>query len=139
MSDSEQIIRELPGEFVRRMRNWQRAACGIGIGHLKAADYGAVIEGGYRETGMPIIEGEASDTEAALATVPLRYQQAVRQFWAYEGNSMRWHGRKRGIDYHTFESWLRQGHDLCQSAIWKQAQQHRRIAALNAEAFAIAT
>jgi hypothetical protein len=112
MATTEQIIRGLPVDFVRRMRNWARDNVGGGPGHVRAIDYGVEYGDGYREAHDPILSGEAVDTAAALGKVPLRYRQAVELFWTYEGNSMRWFGRRRGISFHTFEAWLFTGHEL---------------------------
>jgi len=128
---------DLPSDFVRRMRNWARAAAGCAFGALRAADYGAVIEGGYRESTMPVLDGEASDTEAALATVGMRYQQAVRQYWAYEGRPWRWHGLRRNVNHETFRAWVMKGHDDLRIELARRTQVHHRVVLANASTRAV--
>lgn len=119
-------------DFVRRMRGWARSALGNGFGTVKAMDYGAVHTGGYREAAMPVLTGEADDTERALAAVPIRYRQAVVMFWQYEGRSWVLHGQNRGVSDKTFKAWVEQGHALLRaelarrSAIIVRASDYRR-------------
>lgn len=123
---------ELTADFIRRMRNWARAMAGGGISPVRAMDYGTQIDGGYRELGMPILDGEAMDTEAALATVPMRYQQAVRQYWSFEGRSWRWHGAHRNVHHETFRVWVIKGHDLLRPEFARRAALHRAVSRANA-------
>ena len=56
-----------------------------------------------------------------------RETQVVKQYWLYEGRSLREHGRRRQIDDHTFATWCIRGHELLngifrrQSERWKSA------------------
>lgn len=108
-------------DFVRRMRNWARSALGNGFGTVKAMDYGAVHTGGYREASMPVLTGEADDTERALAAVPIRYRQAVIMFWQYEGRSWVLHGQNRGVTDKTFKAWVRLGHALLRAELVRRS------------------
>lgn len=111
------------------MRNWQRAALGIGQFGGMVMRYEEAVSVYAKEGSTPILQGEAMDTEAALATVPMRNQQAVRQFWAYEGNSMRWHGAKRQVNHETFQAWLMQGHEQLGAELARRSEQWHRIKA----------
>jgi hypothetical protein len=133
---SEEIIRALPVDFVRRMRNWARAGAGVGIGALRAVDFEASYGDGYREAEIPTSEGEAADTQAALALVPARYRQAVEWFWSYEGNSLRWFGRKRNVHHETFAHWLCIGHDQLQAAMRMRSHAVMALAEANRSALA---
>lgn len=128
---------DLPDDFVRRMRNWARCNAGGGMDSVSAMDYGARIDGGYHEAVMPLLTGEATDTEAALATVGMRYQQAVRQFWSYEGRPWRWHGQHRGVNHETFRVWVDKGHEALRAELWRRAAVHRERAAANGRAIAM--
>src|SRR4051794_23062767 len=107
---SERIYAELTQDFIRRMRNWARMDAGCAMSQISSIYDGMPIDS--RGDQAPVIlEGEALDTLASLTLLPVRYRQAVMQFWCYEGRPLRWHGRHRGISYHTFESWVMKGHE----------------------------
>lgn len=125
---------DLSDDFVRRMRNWARAAAGGWVSPVCAMDYGTRIDGGYREAVMPTLEGEATDTERALSLVGMRYQQAVRQFWSYEGRTWRWHGMHRQVNHETFRGWVEKGHDELLVVLHRHAEAHRHRAQANARA-----
>lgn len=138
VDESGRIYSAVSQDFVRRMRNWVRGKDGTPLGGS-----GSFVLAGTSnvfESRVPTLYGEAADTETALRTLPGRYQQAVRQFWIYEGRSLRWHSRHRQVTnahsdpdypvckYDTFERWVMKGHELLVVAIGKQdaAQQARR-------------
>lgn len=74
------IMAELPEDLVRRMRNWARAKAGCS-GAYAQVSFEPVATGGYREAPMPILGGEADDTDRALQTLDARHRQAVELFW----------------------------------------------------------
>ena len=92
----------------------------------------------------PRLMGRAHDTDMALSPplppeesaecVEPRYAWAVRQFWLYEGRSLREHGRGRSINHETFGYWVRKGHEqllkifAVQGARWKDSQRLKREA-----------
>jgi hypothetical protein len=132
---SQRIYRELTDDFIRRMRNWRRwwdTSQGA-IYPSSLATAGIESSGDrYREATEPLLFGEARDTEVALRAIPIKYQHVVRQFWLYEGRSLRSHARGKGIDYHTLETWVLQGHELLKAelrrmtAIWESRQAEMR-------------
>jgi len=135
MSTTEEIIRALPVDFVRRMRNWARANAGLGIDGVRAVDFDVEYGwSGYREATIPTSDGEAVDTDSALALVPVRYRQAVALFWQYEGNSLRWFGRRSRVHRETFEQWLQIGHDRLNCELRRRAEATLRLAIANARA-----
>ena len=125
---SERIYAELTEDFIRRMRNWARwvdeSDDKIGPASVRAGGLEPVIDR-YRESREPLMWGEGEDTNRALKALPARYEQVIRQFWLYEGRAMRWHGRHRGIDYHTFEGWVIKGHELLKAELAKQTAYYR--------------
>ena len=79
----------------------------------------------------PLLCGEAQDTEAALCNLDGRYRDTVKQFWMYEGMSLRRHANKRGLkDYRTFEVWLVKGHELLKAELARLTAYHQARAAI---------
>ena len=83
----------------------------------------------YREATIPILNGEAQDVQEALIALPGRYRQVVEQFWRFEGRPLRWHGRHRGVSFHTFETWVIQGHELLKGEFARRSEAYARRAA----------
>lgn len=132
----ERIYRELGEDFIRRMRNWRRwwDACQGSLypSSLAAAELG-ILNDRYREVTLSVLFGEGEDTELALRRVPARYQQMIRQFWLYEGRSLRSHARARGIDHHTVEAWVIKGHELLKAELARMTEAwHRKRAVAEA-------
>jgi len=130
---SERIYAELTEDFIRRMRNWvsardlslvQSSWPGAGV------VYGRCDGSGYTEIPPGLLYGEAMDTQVAVRALPERYQYAVLQFWMYEGRSLRHHGRRRGIDYHTFEVWVIKGHELLKQELRRRTAYNQARAAI---------
>jgi hypothetical protein len=130
---SERIYAELTEDFIRRMRNWVKArdmavtpSSWPGPHNI----YGRCDGSGYMETPLPLLCGEAQDTEAAIRQIPGRYRQAVTQFWSYEGQSLRRHGQRRGVSYHTFEAWVVEGHERLKAELAKHTAHYQARAAI---------
>lgn len=129
---SEKIYQAISEDFVRRMRNWRDSKTGTGESNISSAYEGGGF-GGLRDMAPIILEGEAIDTDACLALVPIRYQQAVKHFWLYEGESLRWHASqlRLGMFHLTFEAWVIKGHDELRPLLYAQSaayhtRQHRQ-------------
>jgi len=110
---SEKIYKALSEDFIRRMRNWARAV----TGQLTVLRSSWTIDPRVQNPGLegmplPILEGEAMDTDQALRRLPHRYRWAVEEFWSREGRSLREHARGRKIDHHTMCEWIMRGHEL---------------------------
>lgn len=134
---SERIYQAITEDFMRRMRNWAKAGAGLlhtGGPISSIYDLGVRVDR-YVSTEPPILTGEADDTDTALHSVPIRYRQAVQQFWRYEERPLRWHARhlRHGMSYHTFEVWVMTGHQLLLGEL------ARRSAGYHAQAMANAT
>ena len=118
MSDGREL---LPQDFTRRMVNWARWKLG-GIATAEISSvYADQTGGGYREAPIPLLVGEAEDTEAAINAIPERYRYAVQQVWVYLGRPSAWHARLRGIDYRTWDGWVNRGHQLLQEELARRA------------------
>lgn len=115
----------LPYDFIRRMRNWARAQDGTPI-HALTLSLGYRSSSAYGERPIPVLFGEASDTQAALNAIAPKYRQVVEQYWRYEGRPMSWHGRHRGIDRGTFQAWVTCGHELLIGELARQAEQRKK-------------
>jgi hypothetical protein len=125
---SKKIMQALSQDFIWRMRNWALANSGSEYGRIRAMDYGAVSTSGYRESAMPILTGEAHDTETCITAIPMRYQPAVRQFWCNEGRPLVWHATKLGrygVDDTVFCAWVMRGHECMQGALAAAAERRR--------------
>jgi len=107
----EAIIQELPEAFVRQMRDWARSRSGNGFAMTTAYD-GVGPSSGYAEMPIPIMYGAVGDMDIAMLKIPLREREAVRLFWEYEGNSLRWLGRRLHVQHETAEARVRKGHEL---------------------------
>lgn len=117
---SEAVIAELPPEFVRKMRNWASTCAGCSYSFLHYAftsAYDDLPGGGWGETGVPKLRGEAEDVWRGLAALRARERLAVMLFWSYEGRSLRWLGRRLCISHHTAESRVRRGHEELRRAL----------------------
>ena len=123
----------LDDDFVRLMRNWARRGSGQGF-NLRACDYsGGMLQAGFREASMPVMEGEARDTEAALATLTIQLQLAVRKFWEKEGLSWRELGTALAVHHETAKQRVEQGHAVLQAELHRRAHIYRVIGEANRE------
>ena len=87
--------------------------------------------GRFYETRIPPMLGMSHDTDSALSTIEKKYELAVRQFWLYEGRSLSWHGRQRGIHGATFESWILKGHEQLKAEFARRSARWRAQRAEN--------
>src|SRR5690349_12388927 len=138
IDEGRRIYKALQQEQIRMMRNWIKGKDGTPIGG--SGSFNLVGTNSVYESRIPILYGEAVDVEAAVKTLPGRYQGAVRQFWTFEGRSLRWHARHRhmlnensdgfvnpNLHYSTFESWVLRGHELLMAEISRRhAEQKAR-------------
>lgn len=112
---SDRIYAAITEDFIRRMRNWAKAGAGLlcSRGSISSIYRGGERVDRYASLEPPLLAGEADDTDAALLAVPIRYRQAVQQFWRFEGRPLRWHARRlrKDMSYHTFEAWVARGHE----------------------------
>ena len=114
MSDGREL---LPQDFTRRMVNWARWKDGGGVHVAISSIYEGDRRNEHREASIPLLIGEAKDTDEAIEALPARYQYPVRQVWLYLGRPSAWHARIRGIDYRTWDGWVRKGHQLLMQEI----------------------
>lgn len=122
----ETIIGDLPVDFVRKMRSWVKSRDGGGF-VMTTAYGGAVPSSGYAEASIPALVGEAGDIDEALMKLAIRWRDAVRLFWIYEGNSLRWLGRRLAVNHETAEIRVRHGHMLLQMELVNLRHHYHRI------------
>lgn len=122
----QQIIRELPPEFVRKMRNWVRSELDGGMYAASKMFEDVIASSDGYDSHMPILQGEAWDVNICLQTLAPKYREAVRDFWKWEGNSIRWLGRRLHVEHHTARARLDEGHRQLQAALHKLADRCRR-------------
>lgn len=125
---SEKIYTACSEDFQRRMRNWARAV----TGQLTSLRSGwavdpSVINHDLDGAPIPIMEGEAADTDAALRTLPERERWAVEEFWTREGRSLRQHARGREIDDKTMCAWVMRGHELLRAELARRTEVWRCV------------
>lgn len=120
---SDGVMELVPDDMRRRMRNWARARAGLlaSMGITSTSIYdGPIRVDRNPESRLPILEGEAKDTDEALRKVPARYRQAVELYWDYEGQSLRRLAKrtgKVGVNHETFKAWVIKGHQLLEEAV----------------------
>lgn len=122
---SKRVFSELPNDMVRRMRNWARWAAAGGVLGFSSCGMWSVVPSGPRgESSINTMGGEADDTERALNSLPIRYGQAVKLFWQYEGKSMAYLARRcgQGCDYRTFENRVIDGHALLRGEVARRSE-----------------
>lgn len=131
---SERIYRAITDRFRGRMQFWAANQDAAVVSSSWPIE-GALGNGGVFGPKTPILLGPVHDVEMAIAALPMRYGQAVRQFWLFEGRSLRWHGRHRGIKYETFEVWVMKAHELLKAEFavrhdnWQRARAEARNSA----------
>ena len=124
---SRRIMAELPEDLVRRMRNWARWAAGGGLPKLAScAMWGIAPSGSRGDQVINTLSGEAGDTDMALNAVPVRYAQAVRLFWQYEGSALAGLARRCSCDYRTYESRVIEGHTRLRSEMAQRSDAAQR-------------
>lgn len=119
----EQIIKDLPDEFVRQMRNWVLTGSCVGLYAISPAYEGMPHNMVYRSRPPPF-GGEYSHLERALDALPSNLWLAVRLFWQYEGNDLVWLGKRLKCDFRTVEKRVREGHDLMRNDIARRQAAH---------------
>lgn len=123
-----EILRKLPEDFIRRMRNWARSIDGSSVGTCSKL-WDSIGDGRF-ESRLPILMGEAEDTERALRAIPQRYQEAVAVFWSYESRTIAWMAKATPrlrlwkLGPTSFTEWLERGHDMLQHELGRQRAAH---------------
>jgi len=114
MTTARDLLHALPTDFRRRMESWARwritgaARRGsVGVSGIYSHSPGGNSYG----TQVPIMSGEAKDTDAALWTLPRELREAVETFWMFEGDSFAQCARRVRVDYRTFVKRLDVGHE----------------------------
>lgn len=138
----DKVIDALDHRFIDRMREWARETVLPSASNVPSSfpidgprgDGGAF--GSRPPCGGRVMQGRVHDTNQALAELDEQHArecQAVKQYWLYEGRSLREHARRRQIDDHTFATWCIKGHELLrdifgqQSARWHLEHDHKKV------------
>ena len=125
-NDPGVVLAELDDAFVRRMRNWALGRCGSSMGFAQV-DWDIKGSSGYAEAHMPVMTGEADDTDRALQTLPTRYRRAVELFWAWEQTELTVLAKKcDGIDYRTYVVRVKEGHAQLRAELSRRAEAARQ-------------
>ena len=125
-NDPGGVLAELDEAFIRRMRNWALGRCGSSMGFAQV-DWDIKGSSGYAEAHMPVMTGEADDTDRALQTLPTRYRRAVELFWAWEQTELTVLAQKcGGIDYRTYVVRVKEGHAQLRAELSRRAEAARQ-------------
>lgn len=126
MSNRNEVMAMLGEQFVLRMRNWARAQAGSSAAFAGGSVWnGFIPPSGYHEAPIPILAGEATDTDKALQEIPARERQAVMLFWQYEGAPLTYLGQRCRIDYRTYAKRVMLGHELLKCIVNRMAEAAR--------------
>lgn len=111
---SKKIYQALSDDMVRRMRNWARWNAGTGnpLGFAVQPAWRDAPTGRWGEVPIGVLGGEGSDTEIGLNALAVRYCQAVKLFWQFEGQSLAYLAARCAVDYRTYEKRVIEGHQL---------------------------
>jgi len=124
-NDPGGVMGGLDEAFVRRMRNWARSRCGSSAGFAQV-DWDIKGSSGYCEAHMPVLGGEADDTDRALQVLPIRFRRAVELFWAWEQTELIVLAQKcGGIDYRTYVARVKDGHSQLRAELAKRTEAWR--------------
>lgn len=89
-----EILKNLPEDFRRRMRNWARWFDGSSVttsSQLIEDDVHVGDRGGATfESYIPVLMGEAKDTDKLVRRLPQREQECIAIFWNYEQRDLWW-------------------------------------------------
>lgn len=128
----DEILQRLSHDFVRRMRNWSASTGGAFVTTSSAA-WDCAVRGGYAVARMPVLLGEASDTQAALWKLAAVQQEVVTIFWLYEGRTLAWMARAtpvvraQRLGPYSFRQYLDLAHARLQVAFAKAGEAaHKR-------------
>lgn len=125
-NDPGGVLAELDEAFIRRMRNWALGRCGSSMGFAQV-DWDIKGSSGYAEAHMPVMTGEADDTDRALQTLLVRYRRAVELFWAWEQTELTVLAQKcGGIDYRTYVTRVKEGHAVLRAELARRADAARQ-------------
>ena len=125
MSWHGQIMAPLSENFIRRMRNWTRAkVSGASRGYARMRWDDAPRGSSWHEAPLPLLSGEADDTDAALQTLDIRERRAVMLFWAWEKQELTTLARRcGGIDVRTYRDRVMRGHVALIDALARRTAQ----------------
>ena len=133
------VTKELPHDYVRRMRNWAKWLSGKGVVLISSIYEGESIRGDKSEPGEITINGEAVDTHKALEALAPRELQIVTLFWTKDRPSMRDLGARLHIDHKTAKVRLLEASRQHLAAIRRNAERVNAEAAANLAAIALST
>lgn len=79
------------------------------------------------ECPLPILHGEAEDTDRALKTIPIRYRRAVELYWIWgdQDAELTVLGKKCAVDYRTFGNRVIDGHRLLLAELARDSEAWR--------------
>lgn len=129
MGIKEDVRASYSVSFERRMRNWARATVGSSAGFACVKWDSMDVRGDLEGSPLPILTGEAEDTDVALSTLLIRYRRAVELYWTWGDADADLSALARrcgeGVDYRTFGKRVIDGHRLLQAELSRRAEAWR--------------
>ena len=107
-------------EVTRRLQNWAMWRAG-GIRDGLSCKISSIYQNGPRapraESVVPVLSGEASDTQSIIDALPGRHKQALEAHYLWPQGTDEARARQRGIALNTWKSWLLQAHEAFSYAL----------------------
>lgn len=85
----DDILRDLSEDLRRRMRNWARSLDGGSVTTCSQL-WGNAGRGHRAAAVIPVLMGEAKDTDKIVRRLPEREQECIAIFWTYEARDIWW-------------------------------------------------
>lgn len=128
----EQLERsDVDAETHRLMTNWVRWKTGAPMGMAVSGAYDLEAPGRREETSIPLLNGEASDTDEAIDLLPEELQLVIAEYWLRKGTIRQKFHRCRCSE-RTFYRRLHQAHRRIKEH-FQIVKNRRTRAAMNAQ------
>lgn len=112
-------------EVTRRLQNWALWRAG-GVRDGLSCKISSIYQNGPRapraESVVPVLSGEASDTDSIIAALPARHRQSLEVHYLWPQGTDEARARQRSIALNTWKSWLLQAHEAFALALANRNQ-----------------
>jgi len=125
----DEILERLPEDFVRRMRNWSASIGGCAVSTASSTwDMAGGSSGGWYQAPIPVLVGEAVDTQTAIYKLGPLQQDVIAIFWLYHARTIAWMARatpvvrEQKLGPTSFCQHLNAAHDRLQSELVRMGE-----------------
>lgn len=112
-------------EVTLRLQNWALWRAG-GVRDGLSCKISSIYQNGPRapraESVVPVLSGEASDTDSIIAALPARHRQSLEVHYLWPQGTDEARARQRNIAINTWKSWLLQAHEAFALALANRNQ-----------------